>query len=748
MQKNRFRIICLCIIFTLCFSLVGCDLASGGILGELLDNLPSDLKDPSGELSSTLDRFTEETEQDPTPETGKPAPETKPGKDTAEPPMTEHPTTDAPVTEPPKTEPPTTEEPTTEAPIDPVTIVFSFDECDMWMNTDTDTTNSSNSVGNFFDPGCAAAWKKIADVDDYNVAYVRVWGWAAFYAEEVGQFGYQIDNNEPVFDDAFAIEAEQAVIDVSLSCGGKSGSRMCIMIPVRDLSGEHTIKALVRDAVGTVELITEFTLIKAVDPYAPVFFVPAADMASSMPGSPDIKDATMSSDGSYITITPGDVGDPYYQLPMVNGKGYVAKYVAIKYRTSSLFTYSEMFVGSGSGPCGAGDHIRFDLTCDGRWNLAIVDLSQATAVREGVINYLRWDCFAGRSEEPIDLAYIAAFDSAEAAQKYDQRFAGVYVDAYQVPQCTWRVSGHCPEIVPANGHSLSAIVEAGGIESGALLHQGSIYLGHFNLAQFSKMIIHYGVDNSQVTMDHWKSNANNRFMITNQDVNMVMSPEEEQIIASVEYTPTGWPMHTVEIDLTDVNYKSDTYVAWDTLPGTFMLIGAIELVYDPDYVEPEPIEPNAPIAIAYPDYLASMAQEGNHIHSVEIKEGGDYVTITATDYGDPYFYVLPSGGNISGVAYITVKYRVQDPNSTWGQFFVGSGQWPTGGPDELRFDYFPDGEWHVAILDLSVMESVNEQGLVNYLRYDFYSGWEISSIDLAEIIFFGSIEAAHAYYGI
>ena len=157
--------------------------------------------------------------------------------------------------------------------------------------------------------------------------------------------------------------------------------------------------------------------------------VPAADMASSIPGSPGINGATLSADGTFVTIDTIGQGDPYYQLPMLNQKGIVAKYVAIKYRTTSTsYTISEIFVGSGAGPNGQGDNIRFDLNCDGNWNLAVIDLSEATAVVDGVVNYLRWDPFAGNADATIDMAYIGLFTSYEDIFAYDETVADIYRD--------------------------------------------------------------------------------------------------------------------------------------------------------------------------------------------------------------------------------------------------------------------------------------------------------------------------------
>ena len=484
-----------------------------------------------------------------------------------------------------ETEPPTTtEETTTEAPVDPVKVGQSFDECDMFID--------GEAVGAFFAPGASATWDKIATVEDYNVQAIRIWGWVAFFAETPGTFGYQIGDAEPVFDEGFSVEAEQGVVDVAVAQGGKSAARMKIFVPVEYLDGEVVIKALVKDAVGTIEVVTEFTMTKPTNPNAPVFFVNASEMAASIPGSPDVVSAVMSEDNNYITITTGTTGDPYYQLPMINNKGYKADYIVIKYRTTVQEIGGQIFIGSGAGPNGQGDCPVFDYVADGKWHLAIIPLADVASITDAGINYLRWDMFQRGTDNVIDMGYIAAFQSAEAATAWDAQFADKYVDIINVPQDQWVISGHCPQIVGKEGHANSPMVAAGGIDSGALLHQGAVCIGEYNLAEYSKMIMYYGVDNSDITFGHYDASANNRFMITGTDTHLLNSPADEAIIASVDYYPTGWALTAIEIDLTGVDYNGPVYVSYDTLPGTFMLIGAIELVCDPNYVAPAPEGPS------------------------------------------------------------------------------------------------------------------------------------------------------------
>jgi hypothetical protein len=122
------------------------------------------------------------------------------------------------------------------------------------------------------------------------------------------------------------------------------------------------------------------------------------------------------------------------------------------------------------------------------------------------------------------------------------------------------------------------VVAAGGLENGALLHQGAIGVGMIDLSKYSKVIIYVGVDNSNVTMGHHAANANNRIMLTSVDTNMTMSPAQDKVIASTDYTPMGWKVTPIEIDLTGVDYEGPVYVTYDTLPGTFMLFSSIEFI--------------------------------------------------------------------------------------------------------------------------------------------------------------------------
>ena len=152
-----------------------------------------------------------------------------------------------------------------------------------------------------------------------------------------------------------------------------------------------------------------------------------------------------------------------------------------------------------------------------------------------------------------------------------------HYDNYNVPQDAWTVTGHCPGLVGSEGHANSGMVAAGGVESGALLHQGSIYLGEIDLSIYEKVVLMWGCDNSPVTVGHYENSANNRIMLVSAEVNGT-APAEGTVIAGGTYELHGWAVQAFEIDLTEVDYNGPVYVCIDTLPGTFALFSSVEFI--------------------------------------------------------------------------------------------------------------------------------------------------------------------------
>ena len=151
---------------------------------------------------------------------------------------------------------------------------------------------------------------------------------------------------------------------------------------------------------------------------------------------------------------------------------------------------------------------------------------------------------------------------------------------WSVPVDDWVVSGHKPTIVTKSDPSYGGMVAAGGVEKGALLHQGAIGVGTVDLSKYDKVVIYFGCDNGAGTQDRYNKNPHNRIMLTKVDTNGMMSPESKDIIASATYTLKGWRVNAIEIDLSKVTYKGPVYVTVDSLPGTFVLFSSIEFLVE------------------------------------------------------------------------------------------------------------------------------------------------------------------------
>ncbi|MBO5042098.1 MAG: hypothetical protein J6D87_03950, partial [Clostridia bacterium] len=280
------------------------------------------------------------------------------------------------------------------------------------------------------------------------------------------------------------------------------------------------------------------------------------------------------------------------------------------------------------------------------------------------------------------------------------------------------------------------------------LHQGAIALGEIDLSKYSKVIIKVGVDNSQVTMDHHAANAHNRIMLTNVDTHLTNSPADENVIAYVDYTPMGWAVTAIEIDLTGVDYNGPVFVTYDTLPGTFMLFAEVEFIG-----AEKPAAPEAPETVVidprdlpagsitghmshivteadaghYPMIAAAGLTSGAMIHQgsiyigeYDLKQIAKIVIYYATDWGEGTQSGLAAAKE-QGFGYLGLCAmdcnNVVNPNR---DFFIGE-------------QYTPDGGWAITAHELPNVAASGYSGPV-YVSADFLAG-QFIIIDRVEIIY-------------
>ena len=126
----------------------------------------------------------------------------------------------------------------------------------------TGSADNSPDTNIFFSASYSSGWGSIADMTNSECEYLTYWGWIG-YMGELGQFGYQVNGGEAIYNAewAFVGTEHDIIIRAAQSCGADSGNRMKITISLAGLVGENTIRILYKDAEGNVVCLNEFTVI-------------------------------------------------------------------------------------------------------------------------------------------------------------------------------------------------------------------------------------------------------------------------------------------------------------------------------------------------------------------------------------------------------------------------------------------------------------------------------------------------------
>jgi len=132
---------------------------------------------------------------------------------------------------------------------------------------------------------------------------------------------------------------------------------------------------------------------------------------------------------------------------------------------------------------------------------------------------------------------------------------------------------------------------------------------------------------------------------------------------------------------------------------------------------------------------------------VKVSEDKSYVTFNAsgTDGAEEaYMNVYKNTASVESGRYLVVKYRVPKSNPqklNHIEVFTSTVNFEATGSDSLTFSLFEDGEWHLAVLDLSKMNSqtftADKDGkyYAKYFRFDLFNVKlpDSCSIDIAYI---------------
>ena len=452
-----------------------------------------------------------------------------------------------------------------------------------------------------FDPfnGGVASWNGILTIEENTFDHLVSWGWVALVGDS---FQYFVEiNGEMIASDDFYFEDAGITAHIANTWGeGVSGSRYYVTIPAAmlDRGGNMVKVGVIID--GAAHYFWEYTVVVEYDETA-TEAPEVTEPEVTAPAEPEVPEEPV------VELIPFD-GPFHANVDFINGKGPAgaANYAGLG---------SSKLNGDGSIPVrnaaedgivvnpngtisiqgwmavmGGINHYAFSV--NGGELVTIVggadgeplpnhyaNMGMPDSTKNGMINGIVADLSAYEGQTVTVTFYAipeAAQDTVAPIVSIEGLVVPEILEAHPVAMDTWTVSGHASGLTHKDAAGIGPMVAAGGLEYGALLHQGSIGIGEIDLSQYSKVVVYYGMDNSDLTWGHYNANENNRIMLVTADTHMTNSPADGTIIAGAVYEPCGWALHAFEIDLTGVDYNGPVFVTYDTLSGTFMLIGAIE----------------------------------------------------------------------------------------------------------------------------------------------------------------------------
>ena len=555
----------------------------------------------------------------------------------------------------------------------------------------------------------------IAEID-HTIDALRLYGWVAFFTETEGTVGYSINGGDIIYiaDSTWtAEEGVQAHVAANVA-GGKSACRMKLDIATKNLpAGETTVAVYAKDPDGNIELMKEFKVVKTM-PYVENAQSGFSIDNITLNGAPYVTEgkvvAEMKDKNNTVTVMfdqeKGTLGfrgwAAFAAAPAVEFGYYIGDDIVIV--TDAAYLQERPDLAGAGIVNGAGYNI----------TVSIADIPAGTHP-VGVIakledgTYVQFYSFYLRIlPEVEDKNIILGTRDGDPFVGSETKFG---------------------QKIPLGEDFLKQVT----INALATYDDGNVNTWTFKVWQWNTDYA-TTVAGTPLFEKSGENHANCTDFTVEIPVELLISGdiyyEVEYTSGAKSFTPWGSSTYPEGVEsYVNGNFKANSF-------GAYIVVAT----------EYKPVDPNAPIVVGDANYLQNVAGGDVTVESAVLSEDGSYVTIT-TPGGDPQFWLLPQGSGIKGVQYITIVYRttVDGGQEFDGEFFIGSTA-ITGGADELKFEYINDGEWHVLVLDITAHATV-ENGLVNYIRYDFFAG-SAGSIDLKEVALFSNIEAAYGYHGL
>ncbi len=705
---------------------------------------------------------TGETKGDTIPVTGDetepetPAEDTNPSESETDPPVedTKAPETDPPVedTKAPETDPPVedTKAPETDPPVvDEGPVMWDVNK-DVVTHLSFDELRKNDTTDGIFAPGQAAGWDLQATVEE-EITSLKFWGWIGIADAEVGLFGYQIDDNAPIYDAAWTHATGDDVIAAAAGTGAQTASRMLINIDLSKIAGEHTVKTLYKNAAGDKEVIlAEFTITRN----APQILDSASAGMVAMNKDAESSDNYSASLAGWIGF-----GQPVTQLGYsVDGGAYV-------WLDGGINANPEDGVKAAAGEFAIRYDIKVDLTGVEFGEHEVVYVVRledrnicefyGTVVITNDPSYVGDSTYNFDSNETPDLGGLFTFKAGLAPEGCVYTAAPYKMTG--INQLTLTAEGTfawtVKNLVTADGHAALFVRGNPSPSFGDANYYGhdgnndkanldslsvgcaGIYFGIEEIegVPYLRLNVKGNVDGSVGIPHIYKVAMANRDITVIDDNDKITFYNGETLLATVDLNgmDKGYATEAI-VTLADGTTETltDVCAAATAASDIGFIARSVDMTFDGVIlknlgVEPEQPagvptidgEPANPVKVVGADDLAAATG----LNNVVITAGNGYTTFTfdgtvGTPGNDPYCSLV---GGFDGARYVAVKYRAPEISANMNmQIYVGSGALAND-DQSLQQVITADGEWHLLIFDLDeLVTKMDANYHVNFLRLD------------------------------
>ena len=110
-----------------------------------------------------------------------------------------------------------------------------------------------------FAPNQFDSWDLMADLTGSMADALCYQGWIGIKGQ-VGQLGYRVDSETPIYHDGWLTTAQQSIIDTAQGMGADTAVAMQLTIDLADLEGVHIIRVLYKNADGAEVTLCRFAV--------------------------------------------------------------------------------------------------------------------------------------------------------------------------------------------------------------------------------------------------------------------------------------------------------------------------------------------------------------------------------------------------------------------------------------------------------------------------------------------------------